>query len=467
TTKETISLGPNSGLTTGEAVTYDSEGNTAIGGLTNGTTYYVNVQSGGSVSLYDTEADAVAGATPTIVKFNPSSASAVDTAANAIFVGLNCGLTTGAAVTYDAEGNAVIGGLMSGTQYFVYVQSNGTIQLYDTNPDALAHNGTGLMSLTTTGGGSDQKIVNTAVTSNASFDASTVGIVNTTNNTINVGAGSGLQTGDQVTYNDLSNPAIAGLTNNQPYFVNIQGDRITLYDTEAHALAGGNTGLIDLTSTGSGNQQFTFSPSIHFNPTAVAVRLYGSQSAALAGTSNGLISSLGGGTQNRLIAANTGLTILGPGATGTDQKFVIGSTVNAIQFDPTGTTIQREPIVNTSLNTSNNPLGSTIYVGLATGLQTGDAVTYDPVGNAVISPLTSGGTYYVNVQNNGTILLYNSESDAIANSGAGNSNFVTLTSTGSGTAQNFTFLPSIHFNPTAPSVVDISSSSIFLPPGNG
>src|SRR5208283_4894192 len=155
--------------------------------------------------------------------------------------------------------------------------------------DALAHNGTGLMSLTTTGGGSDQKIVNTAVTSNASFDASTVGIVNTTNNTINVGAGSGLQTGDQVTYNDLSNPAIGGLTNNQPYFVNIQGNLITLYDTERHALAGGPTGLIDLTA-GNGTQQLTFSPSIHFNPTAVAVRLYTDPGDAATGSSNNLVS---------------------------------------------------------------------------------------------------------------------------------------------------------------------------------
>ena len=59
----------------------------------------------GSVRLYDTQADAVAGAFPSFASFNPGSGSVVDLAKDAIVVGLSSGLHTGDYVTYDAQGN--------------------------------------------------------------------------------------------------------------------------------------------------------------------------------------------------------------------------------------------------------------------------------------------------------------------------------------------------------------------------
>ncbi len=426
TTADTIFLGAESGLTTGEAVTYDTEGNAPIGGLTNGKTYYVNVRSGGTVSLYNTQAAAVAGATPNILQFNPGSASVVDTAANAIIVGTSGGLTSGEQVSYDAEGNTPIGG--------------------------------GLSSLGT-------------------YYVNVLNVVDTTNNAIFVGLNSGLTTGETVVYNAEGNAAVGGLTSGNTYYVNVQSNgTIKLYNSASDATANsgaGNGNFVTLTTTGGGSQQeltFGTSQSVSFNPTGIAVRLYSTNATnAMTGGSTGLVtlSSLGGGTRNRLIATNTGLVIFGPGsaAAGTDQKFVIASTTNAIQFNPTGTTIHRDPIVNTSLNSGTNPLGSTIYVGLATGLQTGDAVTYTAgSGNTAIGPLTSGGTYYANVQSNGAILLYDNETDALS---GGSTGLKQLTSTGSGTAQTLSFNPSVHFNPSAPSVINAGTDTIFLPPGNG
>ena len=49
----------NTGFSTGDAVVYSINGGTAIGGLTDGTTYYVRVVAAGQIELYDTQAHAL------------------------------------------------------------------------------------------------------------------------------------------------------------------------------------------------------------------------------------------------------------------------------------------------------------------------------------------------------------------------------------------------------------------------
>src|SRR6202008_2691543 len=60
-TDNTIDAG-DSGLRSGDAVVYrHGDGGSDTGGLTDGTTYYVNVQTDGKLKLYDTRANALAG----------------------------------------------------------------------------------------------------------------------------------------------------------------------------------------------------------------------------------------------------------------------------------------------------------------------------------------------------------------------------------------------------------------------
>src|SRR5207248_4769182 len=91
----------------------------------------------------------------------------------------------------------------------------------------------------------------------ASFTAG-AGTVSTANSTINIGNGTGLQTGDQVTYDNETHAGIGGLTQNGQYFARIVNGLLSLYDIEAPAVAGGNTPPVHLASTGPGTQQFTF-----------------------------------------------------------------------------------------------------------------------------------------------------------------------------------------------------------------
>src|SRR4029077_327344 len=62
------------------------------------------------------------------------------------------------------------------------------------------------------------------------------------------------------------------------------------------------------------------------------------------------------------LAHTAGLITLGPGTgSGADQRFTVATQT---LFNPTGTSIHRDPIVSTA--------NSTIFLGKATGLQNGD-----------------------------------------------------------------------------------------------
>ena len=89
----------------------------------------------------------------------------------------------------------------------------------------------------------------------AYFDA-TATSVSTSGNTISlVSANTGFSTGDEVVYNRNSGTAIGGLTSGSTYYVRATAAGvIALYDTQAHAIAGGATGLVDITSVGTGKQ---------------------------------------------------------------------------------------------------------------------------------------------------------------------------------------------------------------------
>src|SRR5262249_9436475 len=120
--------------------------------------------------------------------------------------------------------------------------------------------------------------------------------VNTANDTINIGTGTTLRTGDIVTYDREGHTLIGGLIQGQQYFARVVGGLLSLYDSEAHALAGGVTRRTDLTSVGALAQQFTFNKALQFNPTLAAVRFYGNSTDAGNGTATGLVdlTSIGG-----------------------------------------------------------------------------------------------------------------------------------------------------------------------------
>ncbi|HVC51376.1 MAG TPA: LEPR-XLL domain-containing protein, partial [Stellaceae bacterium] len=328
----TAHAGAYSGLQTGDRVTYNPDGNTAIGNLSHSGTYYARVQNDGTVQLYDTEAHALAGGSTGLVSltsqgagdrqnftfspsihFNPSANGVVNTTNDTINLG-SSNLANGAAVTYDASTGSPIGGLIGGRQYYVHSTGGGNYQLYDDSADAIA------------GTASDT----------VSFNQSTA--VDTNANTINIGTTSGLVTGEGVTYHVAAGgTAIGGLSDGGVYYANISAGLLKLYDTKADALLGGMTGLKDLTSKVGTSQQDTF--------TAGAINLYSTGS-------------------------------------GTDQKFVT-STTTTLEFNPLGVTVDDHPIVNTT--------NDTIFLGSGIGVNANDEATISVIGGQLSGGVVGAG----------------------------------------------------------------------------
>lgn len=103
------------------------------------------------------------------------------------------------------------------------------------------------------------------------------GAVNTTNETISYEA-HGLENGDAVIYRAAGESSIVGLTDGDTYYVNtVNANIFKLYDTKAHAVAGGVTGLKNLGGTGNDNQYFDLVEPAGVTATAKAVLGTGSE----------------------------------------------------------------------------------------------------------------------------------------------------------------------------------------------
>ena len=168
----------------------------------------------------------IADAAPVQASF---SAGTVDTAANQV-TGLAGGtLVTGDAVTYrkgTADGNKAVGGLEDGGRYFVR-NDGGTVSFYHSKGNALA--------------------------GDVSIDPA--GAVDTAKETLTLAPSHGLSTGDRVVYQKDpagGTDAIGGLASGQAYFVRVTGDKVSFYDSKENARDGGGTGLVNLTSAGTG-----------------------------------------------------------------------------------------------------------------------------------------------------------------------------------------------------------------------
>jgi len=223
------------------------------------------------------------------------SGSNVDTGNERIYLGYDTGLKNGDKVIYhkgvtpDSDGvshdNTAIGGLSDGGTYYVRVVKVGPandqkswLEFYDTKAHAEDLGSTaGRVNL---GGGytGQQHSFATEMTKTADQDAADQGerasnevgntlgsldidVVDTGGNAIFLGAGNGLKTGQQVTYHKgvAGNTVVGGLVDGQTYYVRSEsGGYVALYDTKAHASAGGSTGRVDLLDKGSG-QDHSFS----------------------------------------------------------------------------------------------------------------------------------------------------------------------------------------------------------------
>ena len=136
---DTIDMGAGHGLVVGNALVYDNGGGQNIGGLVSGNIYFVSSVAGNNIKLATTSGgpaidltSAGTGGNHSLVApgtSNNVSAAVVNTAADTINLGSAHGVRVGDAVVYDNGGGQNIGGLVSGTTYYVASVDGGNIQL--------------------------------------------------------------------------------------------------------------------------------------------------------------------------------------------------------------------------------------------------------------------------------------------------------------------------------------------------
>jgi hypothetical protein len=245
---DTIEVGEDTGLMPGDAVTYSNGGGTDIGGLTDGTTYFVTDVTDGKIKLSDSrggpainlmgpvmgDAHKLTRVNPVEIPFDPSPG--VDVDADTLRIGENTGLRTGTAVTYDNGGGdsiAIDGGTLTDddgtTKYFVIEAGDDKTKLATTLANAEA----GLaIDLTGLGTGSEHKFTR-VIPEVVTFDPDAKRVE------LELARDTAWTTGEPVVYDNGGGTDITGLEDGTTYFVISDGtDIIKLATTQEKARLG-------------------------------------------------------------------------------------------------------------------------------------------------------------------------------------------------------------------------------------
>jgi hypothetical protein len=211
------------GFVDGDEVTYvvPAAPATALGGLTDGTNYFIVSATANTIQLAATSGGAAIDLTRNALTFDGDDAAVVDVANDKI-VDTNT-FTTGDYVTYSNGGDVDIGGLTDGAKYYIIAATASEFQL----------------SLTS-GGAAIDLTANNSVT----IDSADVAVVEVTDDKI-ITANT-FANGDIVTYDNGGGTDIGGLVDGTDYYI------INASATEFQLSATSGGAAIDITAVGVG-----------------------------------------------------------------------------------------------------------------------------------------------------------------------------------------------------------------------
>jgi hypothetical protein len=399
---------PSHGFITGSKVTYSNGGGTSIGGLTSGSIYYVYRVNDNIIKLAtDVAATQIVTLTSLGTGNHTLTLGSVVLNTGTITIPTH-GFSQGELVSYDAVGQTPIGGLTSGNPYYIIVVDGNNIRLATTLSNATAgtqvtfsSNGVGFQRILSLTRSPDGTYTITSVPSSTSFVVQANGYVPTIVKTFNPRrfinlqqnilylVGHGFITGTAVAYSAGGGTAIGGLTDATTFYViAINKDYLQLASSSTNALAGTPIGF---TSFGGGTSHSLTTNQINGYVTGAGSITTSAGSTIVSGTGTALSKIFKVGDRFRIFPPDTVLT---------------GSfTASNIVANPTNTiTITSHPF------------------------NTGDAVVYTAAGVAPTG-LTSSYYYFVRRIDANTVKLYNTSSDATANT-----NSIVISSVGSGSS---------------------------------
>jgi hypothetical protein len=240
TTLDTLTIS-NHGFQVDQPIQYDAGGGTPISPLQDQTTYFVQEVIDANNIRLKISLNALS-----YINF---TAAGTSTTNSFIFVTVNLlndelyipnhGLVTGQAVVYSNGGGTSIGGLTSGTTYFIIKRDNSIVRLASSAANAAAN---------------PAVAVNLTTTPVSGTHTLTVTALNLATDTITI-PGHGFLQGELIQYDSQGQTAITGLTTATPYYIIfVNGDNIKLATTPENAVAGT---AINLTAAGVGTHKIT------------------------------------------------------------------------------------------------------------------------------------------------------------------------------------------------------------------
>ena len=423
---------PGHNLVTGSKVIYSNGGGTSIGGLTTGGTYYIYRVDNNIVKLAtDKNATTIVDLTSLGTGNHTLTANAIDLTADTISIPSH-GFSSGELVQYDSVGQTAIGGLTSGNPYYIILVDGNNIKLSTTLSNAnagtaidLTSYGTGthrILSLTKSPDGiyqiatiPDQYSFTVTANGYVPFIVKTFTprqVIDTQQNNIKI-LNHGFITGTKVLYGNNSGSSIGGLTNATNYYViAINKDYLRLATTADNASSGIS---VAFTSFGGGVDHTLTSAQI-----------------------NGYVT--GSGT----VSTTSGSTIVTGVSTQFSKVLKVGDRFRL--FPPNTTVISTFAASAISVNTTN-----TITI-TSHAFNTGDAIVYYNGGGVTPTGLSNNFFYYVRRIDSNTIKLFNTSSDAVANT-----NPVVITTQGTGSS--FTVTKTVPVSPVIRKITAIGSDT--------
>ncbi|MBL8798396.1 MAG: hypothetical protein JNM56_31160, partial [Planctomycetia bacterium] len=394
-----ILLGYEHGLTTGQAVRYSANGGNAVGGLVDGTTYYIIAVDEEAIQLAASSADAASGSAldldPTaayginhtlLPGFDPASDLEAaddrnDGRIEVIDLGYEHGFATGAAIRYDAASHTALGDLTDDTRYYAVVIDATRIALAASEAEANA--------------GRVRYFDASNTVADFLLDEDGLGGLDT----IDLFTTHGYATGDRVVYSANGGTALGGLSDGVTYYVIALDDATSpLDDTSsmlklAATLEDAEDGIaITLTATGD-------VPDLEDAPTGFHYLRGDTRLALNAATSTG---------DAHFFERDVRLDLDGTAATGTAHTI-------RLALDPDTTTRDAHGFGRT-FTASTAVSGNTIDLGYTHGFTTGQAVLYTSGEGTGITGLNEGQTYYVVVVDATRLQLAESADEAASGS---------------------------------------------------
>jgi hypothetical protein len=401
---------PNHGLVSGQAVRYNRNGNDPIGGLVDGTTYFVDKVDNSIIRLASNRAlTQIVNLSSVGVGTQSLVITSLDFANDAITVPSH-GFLQGELVEYDSRGQQAVAGLTTATPYYVIFIDGDNIKLATTPQNATegiaidlqeSPAGVGVHSLTSLTKTPDGIYEINGLPSETEFEVEAKGVVPAIEKTFNPRSSldlnldvfrlvsHGFLTGTKVRYlAGEEGTAISGLTNNTDYFVvAVNRDYLRLAASAENALSGITLSVADF-GTGVNHQFIT--NQINGNLTGGGTVSVGSGSVLVNGIGTSFAKILKVGDRFRL-------------------------------YPPNQTSITTFAAAN--VNTISNRLTSITHT-----FETGDTVVFTAEGGVAPSPLIDGYYYFVRAVSETELTLHGSFEDAVANTSA-----VDFSTTGTGT----------------------------------